>query len=228
MSVRAVFLDVGETLIDESRLWHLWADWLDVPRATFDAALHDVIARREDHRRVFDVLRPDLAPFDVAAAREARRAAGWPDDAFEPRDLYPDAVPCLRALHAHGWRVGIVGNQPAAAESMLLGALGTLGAAGAVVDVVASSERWGVAKPSPAFFARVAAAAGAAPGETAYVGDRLDNDVLPAIAAGMVGVFLRRGPWGAAHAAWPEAARATVSIDSLAALPAALAALPVV
>lgn len=31
--------------------------------------------------------------------------------------------------------------------------------------------------------------------EVAYVGDRLDNDVLPAQEAGMVGIFLRRGPW---------------------------------
>jgi FMN phosphatase YigB (HAD superfamily) len=30
----------------------------------------------------------------------------------------------------------------------------------------------------------------------AYVGDRVDNDVLPAMAAGMRAVWLRRGPWG--------------------------------
>jgi FMN phosphatase YigB (HAD superfamily) len=28
------------------------------------------------------------------------------------------------------------------------------------------------------------------------VGDRVDNDVAPAIAAGMTGVHIRRGPWG--------------------------------
>jgi FMN phosphatase YigB (HAD superfamily) len=28
------------------------------------------------------------------------------------------------------------------------------------------------------------------------VGDRLDNDIRPALAAGMVAVFLRRDPWG--------------------------------
>ena len=36
---RWVCLDVGETLIDETRLWSLWADELGVPRATLFAAL---------------------------------------------------------------------------------------------------------------------------------------------------------------------------------------------
>ena len=39
----------------------------------------------------------------------------------------------------------------------------------------------------------------------AYVGDRADNDVGPAIAAGMVGVHIRRGPWG--HLQEPPPAR---------------------
>jgi FMN phosphatase YigB (HAD superfamily) len=34
------------------------------------------------------------------------------------------------------------------------------------------------------------------PGAVAYVGDRIDNDVRPAAAAGMRAVWLRRGPWG--------------------------------
>jgi len=37
---------------------------------------------------------------------------------------------------------------------------------------------------------------GCAPTEIAYVGDRLDNDIPPALAAGMIAVFVRRGPWG--------------------------------
>ena len=36
----------------------------------------------------------------------------------------------------------------------------------------------------------------------------------------MVAVHLRRGPWGHLHAAWPEAARAHLRIDSLAELAA--------
>ena len=39
MPVRAVFLDVGETLVDETRNWEAWADFLDVPRFTLLGAL---------------------------------------------------------------------------------------------------------------------------------------------------------------------------------------------
>ena len=81
-------------------------------------------------------------------------------------------------------------------------------------------------KPSPEFFARVVAEAECAPAAVAYVGDRLDNDVLPAVEAGMTGGFLKRGPWGWLHAGSPEAARATLRIDALSELSGALRGLP--
>lgn len=56
------------------------------------------------------------------------------------------------------------------------------------------------------------------PEQVAYVGDRLDNDVFPAKAAGMFAVFIRRGPWGYLHARGGEAACADARIDSLAEL----------
>ncbi len=89
-------------------------------------------------------------------------------------------------------------------------------------SAVRTSDEWGVQKPEPEFFARVAELSGVAPEEIAYVGDRLDNDVLPAADAGMRPILLRRGPWGYLHARRPEAARTTV-IDSLTELPEVLA-----
>ena len=84
--------------------------------------------------------------------------------------------------------------------------------------MLGSSERWRIWKPDPAFFARVVEAVGIPPEKIAYVGDRVDNDVGPALAAGMVGVHIRRGPWGYLQQPPPEA----ISIDSLDELPAAL------
>jgi FMN phosphatase YigB (HAD superfamily) len=212
--VRAVFLDVGETLVDETRVWESWADWLGVPRFTFLAALGGIIERGEHHTRVFDLFRPG---FDLDAERAARREAGrtW---TLEERDLYPDVRPTLARLREDGYLVGLSGNQPD-------GMTGALRALALPVDVVENSADWGVEKPDPAFFTRVAALAGLPPGRIAYVGDRLDNDVLPAGEAGMVSVFLRRGPWGLAHARLPEVARATLRIETLAELPGALASL---
>ena len=58
---------------------------------------------------------------------------------------------------------GPAGNTPAATEALLR----------KHVDFVGSSGRWGIEKPSAAFFERVAAEAGAEPEELAYVGDRV-------------------------------------------------------
>src|SRR5205823_9826208 len=116
---------------------------------------------------------------------------------------------------AEGYLVGIGGNQPADRAS-------SLRELDLPADVVLTSGELGADKPSLEFFVRFAAQARIRPQEAAYVGDRVDNDVLPAKEAGMVAVFLRRGPWAAVHARWPEAAAADLTIDSLDQLPAGL------
>jgi FMN phosphatase YigB (HAD superfamily) len=210
--VRAVFFDVGETLVSEDGVWGAWADWYGVPRLTLFGVLGAVVERRGHH---LDVLRAFDPSFSLAAAESARAAAGR-SYALSPADLYPDAVPCLAALKTSGLLVGVAGNQPPDVSERLFASLGL------DLDVNASSAAWGVEKPDPAFFTRLASSVGLPPAEIAYVGDRVDNDVLPAKAAGMTAVFLRRGPWGYVHATWPEAAAADLRIESLAALPSAL------
>lgn len=211
MTIRAVVFDVGETLVDETRAWSAWADYLGVPRLTFLAALGAVVARGGDHDEVFSLFRPDV---DVRAAL-ADPAAVYLRDAVRAADLYPDATPCLTALTTAGYRLGVVGNQPSRAEAIFR--------EGSVpIELVASSATWGVAKPDPAFFARIASELDLPPDEIAYVGDRLDNDIGPAARAGMAAVFVRRGPW-----AWIQAGRdrprdAAAVIESLDELPEAL------
>ena len=73
-------------------------------------------------------------------------------------------------------------------------------------------------RPDGAFFERVIRESGHAAGEVAYVGDRVDNDVRPALAAGMVAVHVRRGPWGFLH----EPPAGALRIDSLEELPGVL------
>jgi HAD superfamily hydrolase (TIGR01509 family) len=171
------------------------------------------IERGADHLETLRIVRPG---FDLETERRARATAGRPDE-LRPDDFHPDARPCLDALRDMGLAVGAAGNTDAATERLLRDHLG--------LEMVASSGGLGVAKPAPAFFAAVAELAGAEPARIAYVGDRVDNDVQPALAAGMVAVHIRRGPWGHLHATWPGAAQAHLRIDSLAELAGALPAL---
>ena len=215
MTLRAVVFDVGETLIDETRAWSAWADWLGIPRLTFLAVCGAVIASgNPDHREPFRIFRPDL---DLREELRKREAAGVPEG-ITADDLYPDAIACLRDVHASGYRVGVAGNQPARAEAALAGLE-------LPVDLLASSDTWGVEKPDPRFFERIALELGLPVAEIAYVGDRLDNDVRPAAAAGMQAIFLRRGPWAWIQSPVDDPPEAALTVNSLAELPKALARL---
>ena len=205
MRLRAAVFDFGETVLSEERAWGVWADWLGVSRQELFAALGATVEGRFPHRHALELCRPG---FDLQRAVAEREAAGIPRHE-ELYDVYPDAVDALARLRVAGLRVGFAGNQPAGAEA----SLGGLVMDG---DLVATSAGWGVAKPDPAFFARIAAELDLPPAQIAYVGDRVDNDILPAAAAGMFTVHLRRGPWGIIQAAWPEAKTAGATSSNLA------------
>jgi FMN phosphatase YigB (HAD superfamily) len=184
------------------------ADWLGVPRHTFAAVFGGVIARGGDYRETFEFFRPG---FELGIERRRREEAGCPEN-FGTEDLYPDADSALRQLRANGYMVGIAGNQTLRAEQLLRRLR-------LPADWIGTSASWGVEKPSPSFFTMVVQQCGCPPAQIAYVGDRLDNDVRPALAAGMSAVFIRRGPWGYLHSSDPDATQASFRIHSLSELP---------
>lgn len=201
---RWVVLDVGETIIDETRVWSLWADMLGIPRLTFMAAFGATIAFGGEHRDTFDRF------------NETDWRARWPEHetsygGFQADDLYPDALPAMAALRVGGYRVAVIGNQPAQRTAELR-------ALGIDAEVIAMSGEMGVAKPAPEFFARALELIGSpAPDDAAYVGDRVGNDVLPAVAAGMRAIWIRRGPWGHIEQL-PDGTQPALVVDSLAEL----------
>jgi FMN phosphatase YigB (HAD superfamily) len=200
MTVRAVFFDVGETLVDEERYWRVVADEAGLGPHVVWAALGATIVLGEEHWELWRHLGVE------------RPADAWDSVVYSSDDLYPDALDCLQRLRAEGLFVGIAGNQTAALEAWAR-------SAELPVDAVTGSASLGVRKPNRAFFERLVDIAGAAASEVAYVGDRADNDATPALAAGLVAFHLRRGPWGRLQAT-PEGA---IAIESLAELPGALA-----
>jgi len=109
--IGAVVFDVGECLVDETREYGTWADWLGVPSHVFSAVFGAVIARGHDYRETFQVFRPG---FDLDKARQQRADEGKPEW-FGDEDLYPDVRPTLARLRDEGLWVGIAGNQTARA-----------------------------------------------------------------------------------------------------------------
>ncbi|APU21291.1 HAD family hydrolase [Actinoalloteichus sp. GBA129-24] len=210
--VTAVLFDVGETLLDDSREWGAWSDWIGVPRHTFSTVLGAVTAAGRDNAETFEYFKPG---FDVARERALREEAGL-GERIEDCDLYSDVRPGLAALRARGLWIGVAGNQTARAAELLR-------ALELPVDCIATSGEWGAAKPSPEFFTRAAQMVPDGPGETVYVGDHRDNDVVAARAAGFRTALIRRGPWGYLWADDPLVRRdAEWVIDSIHDLPGLL------
>lgn len=207
----AVAFDVGETLIDETRLWCRWADRLGVTRLTFLGVLGAMAAAGRPHRDAFDLVRPGIDVDEEIASWAADDPTGLREN-FDRDDLYFDVRRCFARLNDQGFRVVIAGNQPVQARQ----ALDDMGLS---VDSILISDELGVQKPDPAFFDAIADVVGTEPAQIAYVGDRVDNDAVPARRAGMRAVLVRRGPWGYLQATWPEAAQADHVIDSLDELP---------
>jgi HAD superfamily hydrolase (TIGR01509 family) len=187
VALRAVVFDVGETLFDETGIWERAADGAGVPRFTLMGVLGGLAARGEHHASVWALLGVDQ-----------------PETTWTAADFYDDALPSVAGLRERGVFVAAVGNTPASVEAELQPHF----------DLVASSERWQVEKPSPDFFARVVREVGRPPAEIAYVGDRVDNDIEPALAAGLEAIHIRRGPWGHLHDT-PAAARCITSLREL-------------
>ena len=88
--IGAVVFDVGECLVDETREYGTWADWLGVPRHVFSAVFGAVIARGQDYRETFQVFRPG---FDLDKARQQRADDGKPE--------WVDVLEVRGRLHRH-------------------------------------------------------------------------------------------------------------------------------
>ena len=169
---QCVAFDVGETLIDETRIWSRWADRLGVTRLRCSGC-----SEAWQH----SIVRTSMHSGSCALTSTSRGSwrgggstipTGYAAD-FDEADLYDDVRSCLSALH----RSGRESSSPGTSRRRR-GLRWRRWSSD--VDAILISDELGAQKPSAAFFAAVVEAAGVVPRGIAYVGDRLDNDVLPA------------------------------------------------
>ncbi len=198
--IQAVAFDQGETLINETRFWSSVAAYAGVSDFTLFGVLGGLIERRENHRSVFNIMQIESVDPGVIGYQ------------VEHRDLYPDVIRTITRLKHDGYIIATAGNQSASVE-------GEMGGLDLPVVLNATSAGWGVSKPNPEFFQRLADELELETNEIMYVGDRLDNDYFPAESVGMHAVFIRRGPWGYLHSTWPEMAKVKHQISDLGQIP---------
>ena len=135
-------------------------------------------------------------------------------------ELYDDTLPALDALEAlrPDVRFGVITNAELPFQRSKMDATGL----SSRIEITIASSEVGAVKPHARIFEYACERFGVAPGDAAYVGDRLETDAVGAASAGLTGVWLDRK--GAATA--DDVARAAASgvriIRGLAELPAAL------
>ena len=206
-----VVLDIGEVVIDETRVWTVWAELLGVSPGTLMAVLGAAVSQGGDHADAFPHVAPNVEWSELEDEHEARYGG------FRADDVYADVVPTFSALRAQGLRVVLAGNQPRRRAAQLQ-------ALNLPVDDLVTSDELGAEKPDPAFFTAVLARLGIDdPARVLYVGDRLDNDVIPAGEAGFATCWLTRGPWGQLQEL-PDDVAPDLVLEGLGELPELLAA----
>lgn len=174
--IQWVFLDMGTTLIDETRAHR--------------HRIRDMIAGTGISFEQFHEKRIAFARQNLNGDAEAIRFFGlaktpWPKEDEVP---YPQAEAILAYLRDRGYGIGVIANQSPGSVERLRG-WGLL----SYIDVVAASAELGVAKPDRAIFDRALEMAHCTAQEAVMIGDRLDNDVVPAKRLGMAAIWIRQG-----------------------------------
>lgn len=213
MAVRAILWDFDDTLVPIHTLerWQ-WAWKPQGPRLNERHARSSIREglRRWDRRR-WQGLVGDAPAADAAAYREALRDMLFaiadrplPEAETEavlarfpkypgPVGSFPDLRPCLDSLRAAGIRMGVLLGTPFPRARELLGQL-------RLTDILTEVFGDGAQEPQAPAAAAFRAACdrlGAAPSETAFVGDLFWSDSRAASRAGLRGILVDRNDWWA-------------------------------
>jgi putative hydrolase of the HAD superfamily len=195
MRYRAILFDVGGP-IDMEFAWEIAVDGaiasacglegIRVDQAMIDEASDAAVAAfaPDAYVHMIDTLCGG-DPRTIDRVRQRVRAMTGNLDVFQ---LRPDIDGLLRRLRKRELRLGIVANQPQAARERLARA-----GIGDLFEYQGLSGLSGFSKPDPRAFQAAAEALGLTPADCVMVGDRIDNDIVPAKALGMATILLRGG-----------------------------------
>ncbi len=173
--VRWLFFDIGSTLVDETAVYD------DIFQKIADAA-----GVPAEYVRTLAI---GFYRQNKRGHREVMRLLGVEYPEWSPlyEELYPDTVKCLEVLEKK-YYLGIIANQIPGAEKRLEG-MGIR----RYFDLIVTSAEEGVAKPDPGIFRIALNRAGCAPEQAFMIGDRIDNDIVPAKQMGMKTVRIKQG-----------------------------------
>lgn len=179
--IKWIFFDIGSTLVDESVAF----------RKRVEKTVANTNVSYDDfYNKMVEISKHNQKGYHKALEYYGLTMAPWnSDDEF----VYPEAEECLRKL-SKKYKIGIIANQVFGSEERLA-KIGLL----KYINLVVASAEEGVAKPDLRIFEIALNKAGCKAEEAVMVGDRLDNDIIPAHKIGMKTVWIKQGFGGYAE-----------------------------
>lgn len=174
-NIEWLFFDVGSTIVDEhfayERRLREIADNSNTPfSSVYSAAIEFCKQNKKGDHEVAKLLGVGLTKWHS-----------------EDETLYADASECLENLSAK-YKIGIIANQlPGTKER--LEKFGVL----QYIDLVVASAEEGVSKPDKRIFEIALKRSNCKPSNAVMIGDRIDNDIIPAKQMGMHTIWVKQG-----------------------------------
>ena len=173
--IKWLFFDIGSTLVDET----------DCVKKRCEVIIEsNNIDRQEFYDRVEECAKTDSYAVRAAALYYGAEIPRWYG---ELEKLYPDTKMILEIL-SKKYKLGVIANQSLGTKERL-----DNWNIGKYFDVVVASAEAGCAKPDLKIFNLALEQAGCKPNDAVMIGDRLDNDIVPAKQIGMKTVWVRQG-----------------------------------
>lgn len=174
-NVEWLFFDIGSTLLDESQAYsHRYQDIAAMANVPYTLVYETAEAFYRDGKK---------------GDKEAARQFGVPLPKWHSEDerLYSDAYSCLEHLHKR-YKIGIIANQlPGTTERLRHHNILQF------IDLVIASAEEGVAKPDKRIFEIALERSACLPQNAVMLGDRIDNDIIPAKKIGMNTIWIKQG-----------------------------------
>lgn len=179
-NIKWIFFDIGSTLVDESKAYeHRIKDTIKNTNITYKQFCNLIVDFAKQGKNGY-----------IEAANELNlKITKWHS---EDELLYPNTIRTLKLL-SEKYKIGITANQPFGTQERL-----NKMKIDKYISLVISSAEENISKPDLKIFQLALDRAGCSPNNAVMVGDRLDNDIVPAKAVGMKTIWIKQGLGGLA------------------------------
>lgn len=174
-----LFFDIGSTLVDETKVYEGRFKYIaEKSGLSYDEVCDSALELFKQNKK---------------GDKELMKRLGLPIPEWKSADevLYPDAKSVLQKLSwktGGKYKIGIIANQNPGSKERLE-SFGIL----EYIDLVVASAEEGCAKPDSKIFEIALSRAGVQASDSVMIGDRIDNDIIPANEIGMKTVWVKQG-----------------------------------